>query len=110
MRILIFTAGVSCSSCHALKRRLEQFFTNSPECANYIQYVNAFEDDEAVEFYQVKSAPTMICIDKSGAICSRFDGFDPKIDYESAIFSWVRHRDDMDAHLQTYRGFPRFAH
>lgn len=110
MKILIFEAGVSCSSCHALKRRLEQFFTNSPECKDYIQYVNAFEDEEAVEFYNVQTAPTMICIDKAGAPIWRFDGFDPRADYEDAIFKQVKHAADCDAYPQTARGFERFAH
>lgn len=88
--IKIFVAGVSCSSCHALKRKLEPFLKNNPEYGKHIEYVDAFNEDEQVEKYGVMAAPTMVALDEKDNVLWRVDGFKPDYDYETAITEYVK--------------------
>lgn len=109
MRILIYHTN-HCVQCKALERRLEQFFKNSPECKEYVHWIDAEENEDDLAFYGINAAPTMICVDKSGACVWRFDGYNPRNDYEDAIFKQVKHQADCDAFPQVNRGYPKRAH
>lgn len=108
MRILIFTDN-SCQS-KALINRLGQFFKNTPSVEPYIRYVDASENMDDVSFYKITMLPTVLMVDKSGAAIWRMEGFDPRYEYEDAIFKQVRHAADADQFPQTARGYEKYEH
>lgn len=98
MKILIFGFSSGCSACNALHKRLEPFLAENESAREHIKFVDCEEHPEAVEYYQVQHAPTILCVDKCGHRIMEItkEGYKPTYDYENDFLRQIRHEPDYD--------------